>query len=100
MGALETYRSVKFKQWLDMLHNPTCEAQFRRMMQIGPVTRLFDKQLFPTPDAFVDQYRIRDEHSGKMIDVPHMVEQIRVWNSEKQEYTELPCHLEGAPSDS
>eukprot|EP00397_Hematodinium_sp_SG-2012_P052591 GEMP01062254.1.p1 GENE.GEMP01062254.1~~GEMP01062254.1.p1 ORF type:complete len:227 (+),score=45.72 GEMP01062254.1:36-716(+) len=100
VAALESYRLVKFKQWLDMLHNPTCEAQLRRMLQIGVVTRLFDKQLFPTPEEFVNQYRIRDEHTGKMIDVPHMVEQMRVWNSEKQQYEQLECHLDGAPPDS
>jgi len=99
VAALESYRIIKFKQWVTMLHNPTCEAQFRRMLAIGVVTRLYDKQLFPTPDAFSDKYRVVDEHSGKKIDVPHMVEALRVWNSSAQQYEELPCHLEGAPTD-
>jgi len=98
--ALESYRIIKFKQWLGMLHAPTCEAQFRRMLQIGVVTRLYDKQLFPTPEAYIDKYRVTDEHSGKLIDVPHMVEALRMWNSATQQYDPLPVELEGAPTQT
>merc|ERR1719386_368004 len=35
--ALESYRGAKFESWKQMLLKPTCEAQFRRMLQIGIV---------------------------------------------------------------
>jgi len=97
--ALEHYRSVKFKLWLDMLDNPTCEAQFRRMLQLGVVTRLYDKELFPTPEEWIEKYRVKDEHSGKMISIPHMVEELRIWNSATQQYDPIDSHLDGAPTE-
>merc|ERR1712194_952589 len=55
LEALETYRGMKFDAWKNMLDKPTCEAQFRRMLNIGVVTQLFDPQLFPTPESLKSQ---------------------------------------------
>lgn len=98
--ALETYRGMKFDAWKNMLDKPTCEAQFRRMLSIGVVTELFDPQMFPTPDSLKSQYQVTDERTGKLIQLPHPVGQLRVWNAEKQQYDAIDTHLTGAPVEA
>ena len=84
--ALETYRGSKFKSWKDMLSNPTCEAQFRRMLQIGVITQLFDDHLFPTPEDQKHLYQVTDEKTGKLINLPHPVSKLRQWNPSSLQY--------------
>jgi len=98
LEALETYRGTKFKDWHNMLRNPSCEAQFRRMLQIGVVTRLYDQHLFPTPDALKSLYQVTDEKSGKHINLPHPVAELRVWDAPSQKYVNIDPQTEGAPS--
>lgn len=98
--ALETYRGMKFEAWHKMLKEPTCEAQFRRMLQIGVVTRLYDPQIFPTPDSLKSLYQVTDEKTGKKIELPHPVATLRIWNVQKQCYEPVETHLQGAPAES
>eukprot|EP00747_Dinoflagellata_sp_TGD_P167495 gnl/TRDRNA2_/TRDRNA2_192001_c0_seq1.p1 gnl/TRDRNA2_/TRDRNA2_192001_c0~~gnl/TRDRNA2_/TRDRNA2_192001_c0_seq1.p1 ORF type:complete len:243 (+),score=37.57 gnl/TRDRNA2_/TRDRNA2_192001_c0_seq1:131-859(+) len=98
-SALETYRGQKFKAWQNMLDSPTCEAQFRRMLQIGVITRLFDTHVFPTPEDLKSLYQVTDEKSGKVITLPHPVSELRVWDPAKQQYESISSHLDGAPAD-
>jgi hypothetical protein len=98
-GALETYRSTKFDSWLKMLQEPTCEAQLRRMLQIGPVTRLFDPHVFPTPQAWKSQYQVTDDRTGRTIDLPHPVSKLRIWDAAQQRYESIDSQLTGAPSE-
>jgi len=100
LQALETYRSMKFEAWKTMLVNPTCEAQFRRMLQIGMVANLYDPHVFPTPESLKAKYQVTDERTGKLIQLPHPVKQLRVWNAEKGDYNAVPTHLGGAPSEA
>merc|ERR1711879_364809 len=99
-GALESYRSMKFEAWKKMLLEPTCEAQFRRMLQIGPVTRLYDPQIFPTPDSLRSSYQVTDEKNGRQIQLPHPVANLRLWNASKRSYDKIDPQLEGAPSEA
>lgn len=98
--ALETYRGTKFKTWKDMLDNPTCEAQFRRMLQIGVITALFDDHLFPTPDDQKPSYQVTDEKTGKTINLPHPVWKLRQWNPASLQYDSIDPHLDGAPTEA
>jgi len=98
--ALDTYRSTKFQSWLKMLQEPTCEAQLRRMLQIGPVTRMFDPIVFPTPEALKSQYQVIDDKTGRKIDLPHPVSKLRVWDASQQRYEALETLLTGAPPDN
>eukprot|EP00929_Paragymnodinium_shiwhaense_P101555 TRINITY_DN6471_c0_g1_i1.p1 TRINITY_DN6471_c0_g1~~TRINITY_DN6471_c0_g1_i1.p1 ORF type:complete len:245 (-),score=48.74 TRINITY_DN6471_c0_g1_i1:347-1081(-) len=98
--ALETYRSMKFDAWKKMLLEPTCEAQFRRMLQIGLVTRLYDPHVFPTPDDLKSSYQVTDERNGKLITLPHPVAELRVWDASKQAYENIESLLTGAPNDA
>merc|ERR1712014_476940 len=95
--ALETYRAMKFEAWRKMLLEPTCEAQFRRMLQIGMLTQLFDPHVFPTPEAFKHMYQVTDEKTGKLIQLPHPVASLRIWNASEQKYDTIDPHLKGAP---
>lgn len=98
--ALETYRGMKFEAWKKMLLEPTCEAQFRRMLQIGPVIRLYDPQIFPTPDSLKSSYQVTDEKNGRQIQLPHPVASLRIWNAAKQCYDAIDPQLKGAPSEA
>jgi len=98
--ALETYRGSKFKAWKDMLDTPTCEAQFRRMLQIGVITQIFDDHLFPTPEDQKNLYQVTDEKTGKLINLPHPVSQLRQWNPGSLKYDSIDPHLEGAPPEA
>merc|ERR1712048_1374318 len=93
LDALEAYRSMKFEAWKKMLQEPTCEAAFRRMLQIGLVTRLYDPQLFPTPDKLKSSYQVTDERSGKLIELPHPVSELRIWNAARLEYDPIDSRL-------
>jgi len=98
--ALETYRGMKFEAWKQMIEKPSCEAQFRRMLNLGVVTQLFDPQLFPTPESLQSQYQVTDEKNGKLIQLPHPVGELRVWDAAKQEYSPMDSHLTGAPVEA
>lgn len=96
--ALESYRDMKFDAWKDMLKSPTCEAQFRRMLQIGMISELFDPQVFPTPASLKASYQVTDERTGKLILLPHPVKGLRVWDAASQSYKTVQTQLSGAPS--
>lgn len=100
LGALEAYRGMKFEAWKHMLLNPTCEAQFRRMLHIGVVARLYDPHVFPTPEAQKASYHVTDERTGKLIQLPHPVTELRIWNAEKLAYDTIDPHLTGAPQEA
>merc|ERR1712190_104132 len=95
--ALETYRGMKFEAWKNMLMNPTCEAQFRRMLQIGMVAKLYDPHVFPTPESLKSTYQVTDERTGKLIELPHPIEELRIWDAAKMDYRRMDTRLTGAP---
>jgi len=98
--ALETYRGMKFASWKNMLTNPSCEAAFRRMLQIGVVTQLFDPNVFPTPEGSKALYEVTDETSGKLVSLPHPVAKLRIWSAESGCYEAIDPHLTGAPPEA
>lgn len=98
-AALTAFKAHKFKGWKDMLENPTCEAQFRRMLQLGLVNKVYDKFIFPTPDALKPSYTVVDDN-GKNVDIPHSVAGLRIWAAADQAYREISPQLDGAPSDA
>mmetsp|Transcript_8548 Transcript_8548/g.23606 ORF Transcript_8548/g.23606 Transcript_8548/m.23606 type:complete len:249 (-) Transcript_8548:68-814(-) len=95
--ALEEYRNMKFEAWKSMLLNPTCEAQFRRMLQIGMISQLYDPQVFPTPKGHQSKYQVTDERTGKKIQLPHPVKALRVWDAKTLTYKSIETQLTGAP---
>ncbi len=80
------------------MREPTCESAFRRMLKAGPVSRLFDKHLFPTPEELNKKYQVTNEQNGKVIDLPHPVSALRVFDNGS--YREIDPTLDGAPRGS
>merc|ERR1711957_82674 len=98
--ALDEYKKNKFGQWKDMLLKSDCEAQLRRMLQLGVVNRVYDGIIFPTPEPLKSQsYQVIDERSGRKIDLPHPVAALRIWNPANDHYEVLDPMLFGAPLD-
>ncbi|EER20459.1 hypothetical protein Pmar_PMAR010201 [Perkinsus marinus ATCC 50983] len=91
------FRDKKFAIWKEQLEHPVCEAAFRRLLQLGLVTTVFDKHMFPTPEHLMDHYRVEDENTGKLIDLPHPVSGLRLWNASTRCYDSIDPHLAGAP---
>jgi hypothetical protein len=97
--ALDDFRKKKFKLWEHQLDEPECEAAFRRLLQQGPIRNVFDKFIFPSSDGVAAKYKVVDEHSGKSVDVPHQVSEMRIWNPSRAQYEPLDCSLVGAPAN-
>jgi len=91
------YRSSKFKVWEEMIKSPVCEASLRRMVQVGLITTLFDHLAFPNPEELEEKYQAKNEETNKIIQIPHPVQALRVWDSKTGGYIPFPSRLEGAP---
>merc|ERR1712113_961449 len=83
-----------------MLMEPSCEAAFRRMLQIGIVTQMYDPHVFPTPETLKSSYQVIDEKSGKLLDLPHPVAKLRIWNAKKLDYEAIDTRLDNAPDEA
>lgn len=94
---LLAFRAGKFKDWEKRLLEPTCMAEFRRMVAIGPVYNVFDKHMFPSPEAEQGRFEVTNEH-GKTLTLPRPVAELRIWNVEAQEYEAVDPTLDGAPA--
>jgi hypothetical protein len=95
--ALDDFKQKKFRLWEHQINEPECEAAFRRLLQQGPIRNVFDKFIFPSSEEVACNYKVVDEHSGKTVDVPHQVSQMRIWNPVTRVYDNLDCSLVGAP---
>jgi hypothetical protein len=96
--ALDHFRQKKFKLWEQQLKEPECEAAFRRLLQQGPIRNVYDKFIFPSPEQVAANYKVKDEHSGKLVDIPHQVSCMRRWNPKTERYQDVDCSLVGAPA--
>jgi len=98
--ALDSYRKSKFELWKDLLLKGECEAQLRRMLQAGAVTSLYDDIVFPTPEEYRHHFRVKCEKTGRIVNIPHPVAALRIWNANELKYDEIDPALEGAPSQA
>eukprot|EP00483_Globobulimina_turgida_P001465 UN01467 len=94
--SLEGYRKTKFKNWKNMIENPTCEAAFKRLLNIGLITSMFDHVAFPSPEEEKKDWMVKDDH-GKDVIIPRPVNGLRVWNVKQRCYRPVQAHLDGAP---
>jgi hypothetical protein len=97
--ALSEYQSKAFDAWLHQIKEPNCEAAFRRLLQAGVVTNVYDKHIFQTPPELkAEKYQVVSEVNGKVIDIPHPVKRLRIFDAAgTKEYRELDPTLAGAP---
>jgi len=93
---LLAFRAGKFKDWEKRLLEPTCKAEFRRMVKIGPVFNVFDHHMFPSPEEEKAKFEVTDDHGRKVV-LPRPVTALRIWSTERQAYEEVDPTLEGAP---
>lgn len=100
IAAVDEYKSRKFADWKKMLLTGDCEAQLRRMLKIGIVSRLFDATLFPTPEDLKPLYEVVDDRNGKIIKLPHPVQALRIWKAESGSYQSIEPILKDAPGDA
>eukprot|EP00930_Biecheleria_cincta_P099136 TRINITY_DN90781_c0_g1_i1.p1 TRINITY_DN90781_c0_g1~~TRINITY_DN90781_c0_g1_i1.p1 ORF type:complete len:522 (+),score=110.83 TRINITY_DN90781_c0_g1_i1:46-1566(+) len=98
--ALEMYRTKKFDQWKDMLTKGECEAQLRRMLLAGVVSCVYDEHVFPTPEEYRHLFKVKCEKTGRMVNIPHPVAALRVWNAAESKYDTLDARLAGAPANA
>lgn len=96
-AALSHFREKKFKLWEHQLKEPECEAAFRRLLQQGPIRNVYDKFIFSSSEAVAQKYKVKDEHSGKLVDIPHQVDRMRRCEPVSGTYSDIDCSLIGAP---
>lgn len=96
--ALQDFRQKKFRLWEHQLKEPECEAAFRRILQQGPVHNVYDKFIFPNPPSLASLFKVTDEHSGKVVEIPHQVAKMRKWNPQDETYYQIDASLVGAPA--
>lgn len=97
LESFSMFSGSKFKLWEKQLKEPSCEAAFRRLLQAGPVFRVYDPAMFPTPPELESRYRVVDEKTGKLVPLPHPIAKCRVWNGKDQKYDDVDASLDGAP---
>lgn len=98
LEPLEFYKGSKFKAWREMLDNPSCEAAFARMIQAGPLNCIYDKLGFPIPEKEQAMWTIKDEKSGKLVDIPRPVFGLRIWDPNSDSYKPVSALMGGAPA--
>jgi len=97
LPSMVGYRGMKFKHWKGMIEQPVCEAAFKRLLNIGLITNMFDNVAFPSPEEEKKDWIVQDEH-GKDHQIPRPVKALRVWNVKERCYKEVSAHLDGAPT--
>ena len=95
--ALVELKKAMFASWEEQIRRPSCEAAFRRLLQAGPISKVFDKHLFPTPAELKAKFQVVNETTGKLIDLPHPVEGLRVFDAATDAYRDIDPTLDGAP---
>eukprot|EP01084_Bolivina_argentea_P089767 161896_1 len=96
--SLVGYRKTKFSNWKHMIENPTCEAAFKRLLNIGLITNMFDHVAFPSPQHEINDWMVKDDH-GKDVVIPRPVKGLRIWNVKNRCYKQVQSHLDGAPNE-
>eukprot|EP00562_Extubocellulus_spinifer_P021836 CAMPEP_0178610962 /NCGR_PEP_ID=MMETSP0698-20121128/366_1 /TAXON_ID=265572 /ORGANISM="Extubocellulus spinifer, Strain CCMP396" /LENGTH=251 /DNA_ID=CAMNT_0020249577 /DNA_START=14 /DNA_END=769 /DNA_ORIENTATION=+ len=94
---LLAFRAGKFADWEKRLLQPTCKAEFRRMVAIGPVYNVFDHHMFPSAEEDKSRFEVTDDNGRKVI-LPRPVAALRIWDVEKQAYEDVDPTLDGAPA--
>ena len=96
--SLEGYRRSKFMNGKKMIEHPVCEAAFKRLLNIGLITNMFDHVAFPSPEHEEKERVVKDEH-GRDVVIPRPVQALRVWNVKQRGYSLVIAHLDGAPKE-
>jgi len=97
LPSLAAYKKMKFADWKQKIEHPDCEAMFRRLLQMGLITNMFDHMSFASPESEKDEWIVQDEH-GRNVIIPRPVAALRVWDVKSRAYAAVDPHLDGAPT--
>lgn len=99
IDAILDFKRTRFEYYESLFKSIDCKRALKRMLQLGPKRNIFEKFIFPTPASLSTKYKVIDERTGKTIDLPHEVGNMRIWNPASGAYDEFDARLEGAPVD-
>jgi len=87
---------------------PDCLSTLRRMLQAGPITRLYTgggNKFIPSHCGFSLRMPTQDlekwqmiNDKGEQVDIPREAHAVRVWNATTRSYDEVDGRLNGAPA--
>ena len=97
LPMLESYRKGKFAEWEKRMLAPTCKAELRRMFGVGPVFRVYDQHMFPSPPDELGRFEVEDDN-GRKLTLPRPVHSLRLWDVGAQRYAPVEAALDGAPA--
>jgi len=95
--ALASLASSGLEAWQRQLLDTPCEEFRRKLLHAGPVTNIYDSNIFPCGSEDRSKYWAWDSDTGGCHQVPHPVARLRVWDPEALAYEELNPQLEGVP---
>jgi hypothetical protein len=113
-GTVETITGEKFslfKKYQDSISEdpPGCLSTLRRMLQAGPITKLYSggggKFGVPVHGGFSLRMPLEDvekwqmvNDKGEMIAIPRAAHALRAWNPTTRSYDSIDATLDGAPT--
>merc|ERR1712224_502933 len=97
--SLASFKQGKYELWKKQITEPDCMASLKRLLQIGHVTTVFDKALFPLPKAWEAEFKVKDPETGKVFDMPCPVSAMRVWDTKQGNYRAISSKLDNLPAN-
>jgi len=96
---LEFYRGSKFKIWQEMFLSggAGCKRALKSMLKAGLMTQMFDPMSFPSPADEIADWQVEDENTGKTVNIPRPVAEIRVYDAETKQYKKIESRMDGTP---
>jgi hypothetical protein len=103
--SIDSYRGMKFGAYEKSIREcpPPCMAGLARMVHAGPVTKLYENaetgaQIFPMSKEEQAAHQ-QTRPDGKVVNLPRVLVEMRVFNPEKGAYEPADLMLTGAPAD-
>jgi hypothetical protein len=104
-ASIGSYRGMKFKLYEDSIKAcpPPCMAGLARMIHAGPVTKLYENadvgsQIFPMSKEEMTNFQ-HTRPDGKVVNLPRVVQGLRVFQPASGTYETLNMRLDGAPEN-
>ena len=104
-ASIGSYRGMKFKLYEDSIKAcpPPCMAGLARMIHAGPVTKLYENadvgsQIFPMSKEEMTNFQ-HTRPDGKVVNLPRVVQELRVFQPASGTYETLNMRLDGAPEN-
>jgi ubiquitin-protein ligase len=110
LEGINAEKASLFKPYADRISmlSPDCLATLRRMLQSGPINRIYSGGGSPPytpshegfalrmPAAEVEQWQMLND-KGELADIPRPAHALRVWDATERKYVAVDPFLDGAP---